>query len=72
MAMSVRSKTKVVLIVAGVAVAAAVVMRLRQQHEVVLETADSIRSQLDDLDPVAKAAVRARLAEEVVAEHKHH
>ncbi len=72
MAMSVRSKTKVVLIVAGVAVAAAVVMRLRQQHEVVLETADSIRSQLDDLDPVTKAAVRARLAEEVVAEHKHH
>ena len=72
MAMSVRSKTKVVLIVAGVAVAAAVVMRLRQQHEVALETADSIRSQLDDLDPVTKAAVRARLAEEVVAEHKHH
>ncbi len=71
MAMSVRSKTKVVLIVAGVAVAAAVVMRLRQQHEVVLETADSIRSQLDDLDPVAKAAVRARLAGDVVAEHKH-
>lgn len=71
MAMSVRSKTKVVLIVAGVAVAAAVVMRLRQQHEAATETTDAIRSQLDDLDPVAKAAVRAQLAEDVVAEHKH-
>jgi len=71
MAMSARSTAKVVLIVAGVAVAAAVVMRIRQQREVVAETTSAIRSQLDDLDPVTKAAVRAQLAEDVAAEHKH-
>ena len=52
------------LVVAGVAIA----LRLRQQQELAAETADSIRSQLDDLDPVTRAMVREQLAEDAVAE----
>jgi hypothetical protein len=52
------------LAVAGVAVA----VRLRQHRELAAETADAIRSQLDDLDPVTRAMVRENLAEDAVAE----
>ncbi len=72
MARSVRSPAKVVLIVAGVVIVAAVVVRLRQQQMLAAEATDAIRSQLDDLDPVTKAAVRARLAKDAVSEAKHH
>lgn len=68
MARSGRSAAKVILIATAVVVVAAVVMRVRQQQEVAAETADSIRSQLDDLDPVTRAAVRAQLAEDAAAE----
>ncbi len=68
MAMSGRSAAKIMLITAGVAIAAVVVIRVLEQRQVAEEAADSIRSQLDDLDPVTRAAVRAKLAEDVAAE----
>ena len=68
MAMSRRKTAKVVLVVAGVAIAAVVIVRLRREREIVVEATETIRTQLDDLDPVAKAAVRAQLAEDAARE----
>lgn len=55
-----------VLVVVGVAVAAAVVAaRKAQQERAVVEGAvDDIEAQLADLDPVARTAVMARLAQD--------
>jgi hypothetical protein len=66
MAMSRRTKVKVVLVVSGVAIAAVVVVLVRREREIVVETTETIRAQLDELDPVARAAVRAQLAEDTV------
>ena len=43
---------------------------VRRGREFVVETTETIRTQLDDLDRVARAAVRAQLAEDAVHEVK--
>jgi hypothetical protein len=56
-----------VVVVVGVAVAAAVVAaraKARQERLLVDDTVDGIEAELRDLDPVARAAVMARLAQD--------
>jgi hypothetical protein len=43
---------------------------VRRGRELVVETTETVRTQLDDLDRVARAAVRAQLAEDAVHEVK--
>jgi hypothetical protein len=56
-----------VTVVIGVAVVAAVVAaraRARQEQQIVMGAVDDIEAQLADLDPVARAAVMGRLAQD--------
>ena len=70
--MASRNRALRVVVVAGaiglVAVGAALAVKLRHQREIAAETAESIRTQLDDLDPVTRAMVREQLAEDAVEE----
>jgi len=66
-----RRIVQVVVLVGVVAVGVTIAVKLRQQQAVITETTDTIRSQLDDLDPISRAMVRERLAEDVVAEVRH-
>ena len=63
-----RRIVQVVVIIGVAAVGVTIAVKLRNQHAVITETTDTIRSQLDDLDPVSRAMVRERLAEDVVAD----
>jgi hypothetical protein len=58
----------VVGIVGLVAVGIAATIKLRQQREVATETADAIRTTLDDLDPATRAMVREQLAKDAIDE----
>lgn len=67
-----RKRVLQVVVVVGVvglaAVGAAAAMKLRQQREVAVETADAIRTTLDDLDPATRAMVREQLANDAIDE----
>ena len=56
--------------VAAVVVAAVAISRVRAIHEEVDAATDSIHDQLDALDPVARAAVIARLTKDAADEAK--
>ncbi len=70
--MASRNRALRVAVVVGavglVAVGVVLAVKLRQQRAIAAETAKSIRTQLDDLDPVTRAMVREQLAEDAVAE----
>jgi hypothetical protein len=62
---------RVIVVVGAVgllAIGVAAAVKMRQQREVATETADSIRSTLQDLDPVTRTMVREQLAEDAVHE----
>jgi hypothetical protein len=59
---------QVALVAAGVAIVALAIAQMRVKHQTVVATAQNIHDQLDALDPVARAAVVARLTTETAKE----
>jgi hypothetical protein len=60
----------VALLAATAAGVAYAVVTLRAKRELALETADSIQSELDALDPITRAAVVAKLSSDAARDHK--
>ena len=67
---------RVALFAAAAAACIAAALQLREQRATVAATAEGIEDQLNDLDPVTRAAVVARLtkdaAEEIRSQARHH
>jgi len=67
---------RVILFAAAAAACVAAALQLRERHAAVEQTANDIEDQLNDLDPVTRAAVVARLSkdaeEEVRSRVGHH
>jgi hypothetical protein len=59
---------QLVLLVTGVAIVAVVIAQLRAKREAVEVTAQRIHDQLDELDPVTRSAVIARLTKDAASD----
>jgi hypothetical protein len=61
---------RVILFAAAAAACVAAALQLRERHAAVEQTANDIEDQLNDLDPVTRAAVLARLSKDAEEEIK--
>jgi predicted mannosyl-3-phosphoglycerate phosphatase (HAD superfamily) len=65
-----RRNLKVALLAGAAAAIAFAVVRLRRTRELAIQTAGDIEAQIDALDPVAKAAVVAKLSADAARDVK--